>query len=109
MKAGRGQARAGAWPGSFVATAASRRAIEAEQGRSVEEACCSGDGTGQRSTGRAREALMAGSGLAPLALLLCSAVQKQRREREEEERERREVNMFDSRFSQNIPWKLEKV
>ena len=55
-------ARAGAWLGSFGTTAASRRAIEAEQGRSVEEACCSGDGTGQRSTGRAREALMAGSG-----------------------------------------------
>ena len=45
-----------------MATAASRRAIEAEQGRSVEETCCSDDGTEQRSTGRARDALMAGSG-----------------------------------------------
>jgi len=58
-----------------------------------------------RSAGHAEEALMAGSGrsdgtasgssLAPLALQLCSVVQKQRREREEEERERREVNVFD--------------
>ena len=47
-----------------------------------------------------------------VALLLCSVVQKQRREREEEERERverREVNVFDSRFSQNFHRKLEKV
>ena len=42
-------------------------------------------------------AQQAAAGLVPLALLLCSVVQKQRREREEEEREREEGQpRFDS-------------
>ena len=36
---------------SFVATAASRSAIEAEQGRSEEEVCCSDDGMGGKVSG----------------------------------------------------------
>ena len=72
-------ARAGAWPGSFVATAASRRAIEAEQGRSEEEACCNDDGMGGMVSGACKRgthgrAVLAGTaqraaaGLVPLAL-----------------------------------------
>ena len=64
---------------SFVATAASRSAIEAEQGRSEEEACCSDVGMGGKVSGAckqgthsravlARTAQRAAAGLAPLAL-----------------------------------------
>ena len=75
---------------------------------------------GAKVSGRAREALMAGSGrsdgtasggspsAASAAALPCRA-ETEKGEREEEERERREVNVFDSRFSQNFHWKLEKI
>jgi len=64
---------------AFVATAASRSAIEAEQGRSEEEACCSDDGMGGKVSGACKrgthgQAVLAGTaqraapGLAPLAL-----------------------------------------
>jgi len=77
----RAAARAGAcaMACSFVATAVSRSAIEAEQGRSEEEACCSDDGMGGKVSGACKrgthgQAVLAGmaqraaAGLAPLAL-----------------------------------------
>ena len=77
----RAVARAGAcaMACSFVATAASRSAIEAEQGRSEEEACCNDDGMGGMVSGACKRgthgrAVLAGTvqraaaGLVPLAL-----------------------------------------
>ena len=69
-------ARAGAWPGLFVATAASRRAIEAEPGRSVEEALMAGSG---RSDGTAS----GGSPSAASAAALLGLAKIEKEEREE--------------------------
>jgi len=89
-------ARAGAWLGSFGTTAASRRAIEDRAGAAAamgwnEQARREG-----RSTGRAEEAPMAGSGRSDgtgsRSVASCSTMaeaEEQSEGREERERERK--------------------
>ena len=110
MKPGRGQ-RLGQVRGWARLSLRRRRGAPSKPNRGAawrrRAAAAMGRGKGQRGVQERHSwpgvavamAQRAAAVLAPLALLLCSVVQKQRREREEEERERRErreVNVFDS-------------